>query len=193
MSRFFIHPEQANGNAPLGCQRCDTFPNDGEMLVPALGARMKEPTDLAGVRVDPRDVGPLEQIATTTRESEVVFRIGSTMLTGNNVLDVEAVITLISSQVAVLALTWPAGLPQPGCAHFHGFFVSTLVSLKPLAVVVALQRAQEFQTFRGESWLRHRPHILHRQEPIGKLLSVLNSFFRYPIPFSDIISRQTLA
>ena len=90
------------------------------MLVPALGARMKEPTDLAGVRVDPRDVGPLEQIATTTRESEVVFRIGSTMLTGNNVLDVEAVITLISSQVAVLALILgPLGYLNPGARIYQ--------------------------------------------------------------------------
>ena len=61
----------------------------GEMLVPLLPSWMKQRNDLIRDRVDARQVGPFVAVAVATGESQVFQCGGTTVLLGNDVVELE--------------------------------------------------------------------------------------------------------
>jgi len=102
MKDAFLHQEPAYGDGirPVDLQQMNrrtsgrrlsnqssTIP--GEMLVPLLPSWMKQRDDLIGDRVDARQVRSLVAVAVATRESQVFQYGGTTVLLGDDVVELE--------------------------------------------------------------------------------------------------------
>lgn len=102
MKDVLLHQEPAyrNGICPVDLQqmnRCtsrrrlgnqsSTIP--GEMLVPLLPSWMKQRNDLIRDRVDARQVRPLVAVAVAARESQVFQHGGTTVLLGDDVVELK--------------------------------------------------------------------------------------------------------
>src|SRR4029453_18205089 len=95
----------------------DERPGQAEMLAPVVAPGMIEQDDVAGLRIDRRQVGPLMPVAPEATQCQVGFIRGSTVLLSDHVIDLvwhehqgfwsEAVFTTLAS-------TLPDDPPQRG-------------------------------------------------------------------------------
>jgi hypothetical protein len=89
------------------------------MIGPDVPARVEERSDLSGVRIEPRDIRPLEQITMYTCECEIRGVITAAVLFGNEVFDMECRLIMLLPKPAILA-TLSGPLPDEiprRCVH----------------------------------------------------------------------------
>lgn len=65
------------------------------MVFPLVGPWMKEPNDLAALRINSAQVGSLVSVAVVTSERKILFTCGASVLTCGDVLDVKAIVWIV--------------------------------------------------------------------------------------------------
>lgn len=83
-----------------------------EVFRPVVSAWMEQTNNLAGVWIDPSDVGPLETIAMDASKREILVIRCAAMLTGDDVIDLERGGVELGRQLAVFA-SGIGSLPSP--------------------------------------------------------------------------------
>jgi len=60
-----------------------------EVFIPMVDARMEQLYNFSGRRIDAREIGPFERIASVTSQCKIVHRVIGDVLLGNDVLNME--------------------------------------------------------------------------------------------------------
>jgi hypothetical protein len=85
-----IHLQQRHCRSTYRCSPNDVLFLVSKMVKPPIVARMEQAHYFTGVRINPRQVWALAEIAVRTGESEIICIVIPTVLARNNVLFVEA-------------------------------------------------------------------------------------------------------
>ena len=93
-------------------QRLELGTIPSEVFRPVVSAWMEQTNNLAGVWIDPCDVGPLETIAMDASKREILVIRCAAMLTGDDVIDLERGRVELGRQLAVFA-SGIGSLPSP--------------------------------------------------------------------------------
>ena len=105
------HQDRYRYSTDLG-QRLELGTIPSEVFRPVVSAWMEQTNNLAGVWIDPSDVGPLETIAMDASKREILVIRCAAMLPGDNVIDLERGGVELGRQLAVFA-PGIGSLPSP--------------------------------------------------------------------------------
>lgn len=87
-SSLFIHVQELNCGAPLGCLPLDAaIRRESEVLSPRLTPGIVQRHDEAGFGINRRDVGPLLQVAADATETQVRRIVRTKVLLPDDVVD----------------------------------------------------------------------------------------------------------
>jgi hypothetical protein len=98
-----VHVEHIDGCPAHGRETDDAPGLDSEVLVPAIGAGVEEPCQLAGCGIHTREIRPLVTITEMTGEGEVRLVVTPAMLLRHDVLDVKCDDIVLLMDTTILA------------------------------------------------------------------------------------------
>lgn len=107
-----IHPQDRHGSAADGRAADKNRTVPAEMSRPLVPPRMKEPHKFLGDRIDACQVRPLVEVVLVTGQGQIAWRIRTTMLTGNDVFDVEGEERVIVLMELAVFAALPRALPD---------------------------------------------------------------------------------